>query len=178
MLKKETIKLKTVSANLDSGKFVVSIRVENPEDRTLYAYGSARRIVYDNATGKLTLLLHDQYMSPEEDKLISPHLKQPRFVALEGRTETEVRILLEPTITRLRSATERGTGPLFEELRVSEAKEINVEIAHQDTPFYYNPREENAKQLKEWGNIISKASYKINKSKEVRTEHTRKMEKS
>jgi hypothetical protein len=36
-----------------------------------------------------------------------------------------------------------GNGPLFEELNVSEATEIHVEIAHHDTPFYYNPNRTN-----------------------------------
>ncbi len=51
----------------------------------------------------------------------------------------------------MRSAAERGTGPVFEELHISEAKEIEIEIAHQDTPFYYNPKMDNAEQLKAWG---------------------------
>ena len=173
MLKEETIQLRSVTASLEEGKFVVKLKLFNPEDRTLYAYGSARRIFYDNATGKLTLYLHDQRLSEEEEKLISPHLKQPRFVQLEGGTETEVKITLDPVLKRLRPAVERGNGPLFEELRISEAKEIEVEIAYHDTPFYYNPKITNVEQLKEWCKVISKGNFKITPLKQEREKRKR-----
>jgi len=164
MLKKNTINLKAVTAGLEDGKFVVRIEVHNPEDRTLYAYGSARRIFYDNAARKLTLYLHDQHLSREEEEKISPHLKQPRFVPLEACEDTELKITLDPTLNRLRTAVERGNGPLFEELHISEARRIEVEIAYQDTPFYYNPKVANARQLKEWGNVIAKGNFDITAS--------------
>lgn len=167
MLKKETIQLKTVTTSLEKDKFVVKVKMMNPENRTLYVYGSARRIFYDNATGKLTLYLHDHHLSEEEEELISPHLRQPRFVPLEAGTETEVRITLNPILNRIRSAAERGSGPLFEELRILEAKEIEFEIAYQDTPFYYNPNIDNSKQLKEWGKVISKGTFKITPLKQT-----------
>jgi hypothetical protein len=161
MLKKEVIQIKAIKTGMEGDLFVIGIKVRNPEKRTLYAYGSPRRILYDNATGTLTLYLHDHHLSKEEEELLSPHLRQPRFVPLEAGTETEIKIKLEPVLNRIRSAVERGTGPLFEELRISEAKEVKVEIAHQDTPFYYNPKMDNAKQLKEWGQKITKASFKV-----------------
>lgn len=165
MLKKGTVQLKAVTASMEAGKFVVKVKVKNPEDRTLYTYGSARRIIYDNATGKLTLYLHDHHLSKEEETVISPHLRQPRFVPLEAGVETEISVALHPVLTRIRTAVERGNGPLFEELRISEAKEIEVEVAYQDTPFYYNPKTANAKQLKDWGKVISKANFKITQLK-------------
>ncbi len=160
MLKKVAIKINSVSVGLEDEKFVVKIKVNNPKDRTLYAYGSPRRIFYDNASGKLTLELHDRNL-PDEDQQVELHLKEPRFVPLEGGTESEIKIKLVPLMRRLRPSVERGNGALFEELRVSEAKEVEVEIAHQDTPFYYNPKLSNVKQLKEWGKTVSKAKFKI-----------------
>ena len=72
MLEKEEIKIvsaKTYMEQTESAKteneeewFVVSIKVENPMDRTLYAYGSVRRLFYDNNTKKLTIYLHDQHL--------------------------------------------------------------------------------------------------------------------
>ncbi len=68
-----------------------------PENRTLYVYGSPRRIFYDKAAGKLTLLLHDQHLTADEEKY-SPHLREPRFVLLEANTETELILKLDPTL--------------------------------------------------------------------------------
>lgn len=160
----ETYMEQTRSAKSDQQEewFVVSVKVENPTDRTLYAYGSVRRVFYDNNTRKLTLYLHDQHLSPEEEKIISQHLKQPRFVPLETDTKTDIKLTIPPVYIRTRTAAERGgSGPMTEELRVAEATEIEIEIASQDTPFYYNPKVDNARQFKEWGNIISKAKFKV-----------------
>ncbi len=154
--------IKSAKSEKDEEWFVVSITVENPMDRTLYAYGSVRRLFYDNNTRKLTLYLHDQHLTADEEKLVSPHLKQPRFVPLEADAETDIKLTIPPVYIRARTAAERGgSGPMSEELRVAEATEIEVEIACQDTPFYYNPKVENARQFKEWGNVISKADFKV-----------------
>ena len=160
MLKKEIIEISSVSAGLEDEKFVLMIKINNPEDRTLYAYGSPRRVFYNNDTGKLTLQFHDRDF-PEDNDHITLHLREPRIVPLEGKIETTIKVKLEPMMRRLRPSSERGNGALFEELRVSEAKEVEVEIAHQDTPFYYNPKLNNAKQLKEWGKPVTKRKLRI-----------------
>ena len=154
--------LRSAKSEKDDDWFVVNIEVVNNADRTIYAYGSVRRLFYDNNTKKLTLYLHDQHITPEEEKIVSPHLKQPRFVPLEADTKSNIKLTISPVYNRVRTAAERGgSGPLTEELRVAEATEIEVEIASQDTPFYYNPKEDNARQLKDWGNVISKAVVKV-----------------
>lgn len=154
--------IKSATSDKDEEWFVVSITVENPMDRTLYAYGSVRRLFYDNNTRKLTLYLHDQHLTADEEKTVSPHLKQPRFVPLEADAKTDIKLTIPPVYNRVRTAAERGgSGPMVEVLRVAEATEIKIEIACQDTPFYYNPKMENARQFKEWGNVISKADFKV-----------------
>jgi hypothetical protein len=165
MLKQEAIQLSAIKGQMEESKFVIRVKINNPENRTLYVYASPRRTFYDNTASKLTLILHDQHLTTEEAEKYSPHLRQPHFVPLEANTETELVLKLNPILNRMRSATERGTGPIFEELRISEAKEIEIEIAHQDTPFYYNPNLDNAKQLKDWGQIVSKAKFKISPEK-------------
>lgn len=161
MLEHEAIEITAVRAALEEKDLVISITVRNRADRTVHAYGSPRRVLYDNATRKLTLELHDHGHGPEEEKRIEQHLKQPRVVPLEGGTETTFKVKLPTVIHRLRPAAERGTGALFEDLRISEAKEIELEIAHQDTPFYYNPKVDNLRQLRTWGRVIAKARLKL-----------------
>ncbi len=161
MLKNEAIQLAAVTTSLEADKFVITIKVRNTGERTLHAYGSPRRIYYDRASAKLRLVLHDHSMSEEEEKLISPHLKRPYFVPLEAQVATDIKIRLDPIIKRIRPALERGNGPMIEELPITEAQEIEIEIACQDTPFYYNPGLPNAQQLKQWADVISKASFKL-----------------
>ena len=154
MLEESRIELQQVTGAVDNDHLVLDIKVLNPEDRTLYAYGSPRRIVYDDATRTLAVNLHDHHIDPEHP--IAPHLPQPRFVALEGGTVTNVRVTLPRILRRIRSASERTPDePITEEQRLSEARTVTVEMAHQDTPFYYNPRLEKSRQLREWGNRIA-----------------------
>ena len=158
MIERESIKLLSARAAVEGDDFVIRVMVKNSSSRTLYAYGSVRRALYDNATHKLSLQLHDHGYAPEEENVVAPHLKQPRIVPLEGNVDTELKITLVPLMRRIRPASERGTGELFEELRVSEATVVELEVAHQDTPFYYNPKVNNLRQLQEWGKAIAKAT--------------------
>jgi hypothetical protein len=165
MLEKKNIAIREVTAAAEEGKFVVRITVHNPAKRTLYAYASPRRILYDSVTGLLTICLHDHHV--EEGSVISRHLPQPRIVPLEGNADSEVTLSIPPIIRRVRAVTERGdAGGVIEELRVSEASEVRVEVAHQDTPFYYDPKQDKAHQLKKWGKVIASGTFKIRPGRE------------
>jgi hypothetical protein len=160
MTKKETIELKDLTASVEEEKFIVRVKIFNPKQRTVHAYRDPRRILYDNTTGKLSLYLHDQHV--EEDSIFSRHLPEPALAPLEGETETEIKISLPKVMNRFKSAAERGSsGPITEQLRVSEANEVQLEIAYNDTPFYDEPEVDQAKQLKEWGRNIAKADFKL-----------------
>src|SRR5947208_9355436 len=108
MLKGKAIQLKGMETHVEEECLIIRVKVFNPESRTLYAYGNPRRILYDNATGRLTLYLHDQHL--DENSLVSLHLRKPRFVALEGQTETDIKISIPKVMKRLKSAAERGGG--------------------------------------------------------------------
>lgn len=181
MIKKEAIQLKSLSSAIETVKrpeteaakaakeepgevveedrYVVRLNVHNPESRTLYAYGTARRIQYDNSTRNLRLSLHDQYV--DENNVIAIHLKRPKIVPLEANADTEIKLALPQVINRLRSASERAGGPLVEKLNISEATNIDIEVAHQDTPFYYNPKVSMVKQLKQWGSAVAAATFGV-----------------
>ncbi len=75
---------------------------------------------------------------------------------------------IDKVLKRLKSHLETNGKAEIEILNVYQAKKINVEIAHQDTPFYYNPKISNARQLKEWGKPISTFSQKINAESDTR----------
>lgn len=162
MLEKETIEIHDVNANLEDDKMIVRVKVRNPTDRTLYTYGNVRNIQYDEATGKLILALHD-HRHQDDNNPDKYHLPQPKIIQIEGKTTAELKLKIAPVIRRIKSHTERGTGggPVTEELHVAEANEIQVEIAHQDTPFYYDPKKSNLRQFKEWGQVVSTANFKI-----------------
>lgn len=94
--------------------------------------------------------LHDQHLTP--DHPIAAHLPQPRFVALAGEAVTDESIAIPRVVKRILGAGERALdGPMVELQNVTQATSATVEIAHQDTPYYYNPREGKVEQLRRWG---------------------------
>ena len=154
MLEEPRIELQDITGEVRPDGIVLTVTVFNPEERTLYAYSSPRRIVYDTGTRTLTVSLHDHHVGP--DHPIAPHLPQPRFESLEGRTQTDVPIYLPRVLRRIREAAERTAGePMTEEQNISEATTVTVEMAHQDTPFYFNPRLEKTRQLRQWGDQVA-----------------------
>jgi hypothetical protein len=176
MLERETIEIHDLNANLEDDKVIVRVKVRNPTDRTLYTYGNVRNIQYDNATGKLVLALHDHRHEDDNDPNRF-HLPQPKIIQIEGKTTAEIKLKIAPVIRRIKSHTERGAGgPVTEELHVAEANEIQVEIAHQDTPFYYDPKKSNLRQFKEWGRVVSTASFKVTPPREKEKRNDKKAE--
>lgn len=154
MLDEPRIELRNITGEVRPDGVVLTVTVFNPEDRTLYAYSSPRRIVYDAGTKTLTVSLHDHHVEP--DHPIAPHLPQPRFESLEGHAQTDVPIYLPRVLRRVRDASQRTAGePMTEELNISEATTVTVEMAHQDTPFYFNPRLEKTSQLRQWGEQVA-----------------------
>jgi hypothetical protein len=154
MLDNPVISLQEISATIRDETLEFDVAVFNPEDRTLYAYATPRRILYDPAAHALTIALHDQHIEP--DHPIAPHLPQPRIEPLEEHAVTHVRFTVPRVLRRVRSGTERGgQGPVVEDLPLFEATQVTLEMAHQDVPYYYNPRLDKAAQLKEWGTQIA-----------------------
>ena len=154
MLKEPVIDIRSVTATQEPDGYTMLIRVYNPTDRTLHAYASPRRIQFDAATKTLSIAFHDQHIA--EDSLIGKHLKEPKILVIEGKTEGEIKIRFPQTIKRIRPASETGGEPGVEEIHPETATTVSVEIAHQDTPFYYDPKTNNARQLKQWGNVIAR----------------------
>jgi hypothetical protein len=157
MLEQPVIEIQDVKGRVDGERIVLDVAVRNPQARTLYAYETVRRIQYDPATRELTVSLHDHHI--DADHPIAPHLLQPRFAQLEGGTVTPVTITLPRVVRRIRSAAEREGGePMVEVLPIEQATRITIEMAHQDTPYYYNPRLDKVEQLRTWGEPVATAT--------------------
>jgi hypothetical protein len=160
MIDEPTIEFRRVTGRLTDDQVHITVRIHNPASRTLYAYETPRRLRYDAATATILVDLNDEHV--DENHPISPHLPQPRFLALEAGTDTLLRITLPRVLNRVRSADERqGQGPLAEQLPLDQAQRISLAIAVQDTPYYYNPREPMAAQLRAWGAQIARTEARI-----------------
>jgi len=172
MLEEPTIEFRRVTGRLTDDQVHITVRIHNPASRTLYAYETPRRIRYDAATATIAVDLNDEHV--DADHPIAPHLPQPRFLALEAGADTLLRISLPRVLSRIRSADERqGRGPLVEQYPLDQAERIALAIAVQDTPYYYNPREPMATQLRAWGAQIARTEARINLTRSPRTSRER-----
>ncbi|HEY5799591.1 MAG TPA: hypothetical protein VIT92_05190 [Burkholderiaceae bacterium] len=159
MLDKQAITLQSLTARTAQERLILRVDIQNTQPRTLYAYATVRRYQYNLATRVLTLELHDRHL---QDDLNAPHMPEPRFLPLEQNTVTVLELDLPAVIHRIRDAQERqGGGDLIEHWPIAQASEVRLEVAHQDTPYYYNPARGNAVQLKEWGAQIAAATFPI-----------------
>lgn len=167
MLEEPTVEFRRVSGRITDDHVLITARIHNPTDRTLYAYETPRRIRYDATSATITVDLNDAYL--DLDHPIAPHLLQPNFLALEGGTDTLLRVRLPRVLRRVRSAQERqGQGPLVEELPLEQAQHVELAVAVQDTPFYYNPREHTVTQLRAWGAQVARTQARISLSRHRR----------
>lgn len=168
MLEKEVLKLDSIEEEMEDDHFLIKLKVSNSIDRTVYAYSSPRKILYDPATKTLNLILHDHDVA--ENSILTNHLLEPAVKQVAGNSEGEIKLKLPKVIHRIKSAAETGGGKIeVELLNIQDAENVNVEIAYQDTPFYYKPgKKNNLAQLKQWGGIISKAKFDLKKRKKDR----------
>ena len=158
-MEKPIIKIKSIIKSLDENFLTLKISIFNPENRTLYAYAVVRRVLYDSISKELTLCLNDSHI--DEKSLLSMKLKEPKILELEANLTTTMTLKVHKILKRLKSHKEIDGIERIEILNIYEASKINVEIAFNENPFYYNPKENNATQLKTWGKSICKFSQKI-----------------
>jgi hypothetical protein len=157
-MEKPSLEIQSMAVSEDDGQVTFKVSVFNSENRTIYGYATARRILYDAATKQLTLCLHDNHV--DENSLISMHMKEPRMKEFEANADTVMTLKLPKVLKRLKAFSETGGNAEIEILNINEADTVHIEIAQQDTPFYFNPKLNHARQLKEWGRAISTFTYK------------------
>lgn len=150
----------SASSRSTENDYIIEIIISNNDTRTNYSYGGKpRKIWYDSASGILSLYFHDSHI--ELRSLISQHVKEPVFLELEGRKTTRLEIKLPKIINRIKSASEGSGSVELENWHISQANTLIVEIAYNNTPFYYNPKEDNLSQLRSWGKTIVKSNLKL-----------------
>jgi hypothetical protein len=162
-MEKSCLNILSIDKHIDDDYLNLNVKIKNTLDRTVYSYAVVRRILYDTVKKELSLFLHDKHIM--ENTQLSKHLKEPKFLEYEAVSETTLKLKIHKVLKRLKSHTETGADRL-EILDVFNVEKINIEIAHQDTPFYFNPKEDNATQLKKWGKPIAVVAYNFNKNKD------------
>jgi len=114
----------------------VVVDVGNDSDRTLHYVAEVRAIDYDPATRRLRLRLSDR----GRQLVIEAAMVEPTFRTVEPHSEASLVLSLPRTIVRLAPQAERSPEPRFEEHRIADATEVEVEIGWSRTPYYADVR--------------------------------------
>ena len=154
------------SAHVREDALVVTVRLRNRSDRTMYAYEEARKIQYDAATKRLRLLFHDH----EADPVVEQHLLRPHIKEIPAGEEADVQVRLPHEMRRLRSAEESaglaasGDTSMYDVQRLADADNVDIEVAIADTPFYPAVGEDSmGTELRAWAPDTLSTSLSIEK---------------
>jgi hypothetical protein len=136
------------SVREEQQKFVVVVEIHNETDRTLHYIGDVRAIDYDPGTRRLRLRLSDRGLEPD----FGTAYVLPNFRAVEPNAVVSLALAVPRTIVRLAESPTPLPYPRFEERRIAQASDIEVDIGWSRTPFYPDPREraEGLPRLDEW----------------------------
>ncbi|MEM8511441.1 hypothetical protein RCH14_000732 [Massilia sp. MP_M2] len=124
-------------APLDA-RLQVVVRLQNKAARALHYVADVRATRYDPATRTLTLALSD------EGREVIPGLagRLPLFRHVDPGSEAEIHLSVPDKIVKLsRSAGSVESGELaFETQQLSDVREVVVEVAWADVPYYHDTR--------------------------------------
>lgn len=132
----------------DDQHLIVNVEIHNPSDRTLHAYASVRKMLYDDGAKVLRLLMTDRGRS---EKPFSTTFIRPRFTSVDANGQSVITLSLPRFLTRLAPGESKVVAKL-EKLPVHEAEAVEVEVAWSDKPFYLDPRSKKSvrEQLIAW----------------------------
>jgi hypothetical protein len=145
-------------------RVAVEIPVANGADRTLHAYATARKILYDPSTKKLTLELTDEGAGP---LMLGGTFVFPKFVAVDPGQERTIELDLPAVIHRMAPGADQPS-PTIENLPIHEATSADVKLAWSDTPFYPEARETEKTpldQLQEWQTGTAQQELKVKRGR-------------
>jgi len=122
----------------------VVVRLQNKAERALHYVADVRAMRYDPTTRTLTLALSD------EGREVIPSLagKLPLFRHVDPGSEAEIHLSVPDRIVKLsRSAGSAGSAGsaesdelAFETQQLSDVREVVVEVAWADVPYYHDTR--------------------------------------
>ena len=155
-----SLEVRDVSIEPKDERLKVAIKVTNAADRTVHAYATVRRIVYDEATHQLELDLSDEETraTPTAGTFVFP-----RFKAIDPNRDGEIRLDLPRVLNRM-AAGENQVSPTIESVPLDDVRQVDVRLAWSDTPFYDDVRDESkpvVHQLVDWKKGIARAKIEV-----------------
>ena len=120
----------------DRGAQII-VRLNNPANRAMHYITDLRSIRYDTARRRLVLGLSDR----GSEAGTAAFRTHPQFAYIDPASAAELKLQLLASYVQFDSQVSASGDLLFTEIRPASAREIVVEIAWSDVPFYDDPRD-------------------------------------
>ena len=126
----------------------LAINLHNPLDRAAHYIADVRGIAFDEATGRVEVLLTDE----GRELVPGGMLVEPRFNRVDPGADAQFTVHIPTSIVRMVPSDPPGAEVRVEEVEIGPDMEIEVALGWSDTPFYPDPRDRAAGQstLQNW----------------------------
>lgn len=131
----DALKASIKSANRTEDSIEVVVRLSNTAARALHYIADVRRRWYDPETGTLTLSLSDE----GREVIPGAIAKLPEFRYIDPESDAEIQLKVPNRLVKLSRKAPPGELA-FEAHQLSDAKEVVVEVAWADVPYYNDTR--------------------------------------
>ncbi|CAG0931589.1 hypothetical protein RHDC3_01918 [Rhodocyclaceae bacterium] len=160
------VTLRQCDCRRSEGKVLVSVTLANDSDRPLFVIPRVRRIRMDPDTGTLHLFFSGTGERPPVSGRFRTEFSSPRTTPLPERSEKTLTATLPEVMTQMFIREDGSYG--FRPLDLREARDVVVEVAVDDKPFYPSPaRKDLSRQAAAWGTKLTvRASMETSTSKE------------
>ena len=123
------------------GELEFVVRLTNDTDRALHYISDVRATRYDPGSRTLVIALSEEGLEPIPDA----GMQLPRFRRLDPRSTAELHLRLPDRLIKMTSGAAPGELA-FETYDLKEAREVVVEVAWADVPYYPDTRETDDKR--------------------------------
>jgi hypothetical protein len=136
------------------GKVRVSVTLANDSDRPAFVIPRVRRILMDPDTGTLHLFFSGTGERAPVSGRLRTEFSSPRTTPLPERSEKVLTVTLPENMTQMFIREDGSYG--FRPLDLTRARDVVVEVAVDDKPFYPSPaRKDLARQAAAWGTKLT-----------------------
>lgn len=164
--KLKAVTLRKCTCHRSEGKILVSVTLANDSDRPAFVIPRVRRIQMDPDTGTLHLFFSGTGERPPVSGRFRTEFSSPRTTPIPERSEKVLTATLPENMTQMFVRDDGSYG--FRPLDLRGARDVVVEVAVDDKPFYPSPaQKDRARQAAAWGTKLTvRAAVESGTSKE------------
>ena len=128
----------SATMSVSGDRVAIAIRVDNPGTLPIHVYAEPGRILYDQATRTLRLVMHqtlrDADLTGVATSSADLHFSQPRSITVPAGLAAVVHVDLAATLSHLVFPSSTGEVS-FEGWPIDQARQVDIELGWSDAPL-------------------------------------------